>query len=177
MDLDLHNRTEDFVQHLGKVQKALYAFIRSLVDNWAEADEISQETSLVLWRKFSEFQPGTNFLSWACQVAYYEVLRYRKRRNHQELLLPSDLLATLATEGTNEADNFNATHEALQVCLEHLSVDERRLVQLHYAQDESANSIAAQIQRSVSAVHKALSRIRWKLFECVRRRLAAEGSS
>ena len=47
--------------HTGQV----LAYINALVLDWNDADDLFQETCLVLWQKFDEFRPGTNFLAWA----------------------------------------------------------------------------------------------------------------
>lgn len=41
----------------------VYSYIFSLVGSWPDADDVYQETSVVLLEKFDEFEPGTNFLS------------------------------------------------------------------------------------------------------------------
>ena len=50
-----------FVRHQG----ALKAFVLALWPDFAEADDVMQEVFLVITRKAAEFQPETNFLSWA----------------------------------------------------------------------------------------------------------------
>jgi RNA polymerase sigma-70 factor (ECF subfamily) len=51
----------------------------TLVFSHQDAEEVFQNTSVVLWNKFGEFQPGSNFFAWASQVAYYEVLNYMRQ--------------------------------------------------------------------------------------------------
>ena len=42
-----------------------------------DAEDVLQEANLVLWRKFDQYQEGTNFFAWACQIIRYEVLKYQ----------------------------------------------------------------------------------------------------
>ena len=53
-------------------------FVASRVSDPADAEEILQQTNLVLWRKFGRFEQGTDFDRWACRIAYYEVLKARE---------------------------------------------------------------------------------------------------
>ena len=46
-------------------QSRLYGFLFALVGNREDADELFQETSLTLSRRFDTFQPGSNFYAWA----------------------------------------------------------------------------------------------------------------
>ena len=54
-------RVDAFVRLLGQNQRRLFLYVMSMVPNWNDAEEIIQETNLVLWREFARFQPGTNF--------------------------------------------------------------------------------------------------------------------
>jgi len=69
-----------FVRH----ENSIRAFVRSLQPSLADADDVMQETFLTISRKSSTFEPGSNFLAWACGIARFKVLenfRQRKRAN------------------------------------------------------------------------------------------------
>src|ERR1700733_14596654 len=71
-----------FLQH----QPRIFSFIVSLVPNRDDAEDLLQETGLTLHHRFHEYEAGTNFLAWACQIAYYKVLDFRKRSSRHALL-------------------------------------------------------------------------------------------
>ena len=96
--MDLTDNPEEFVAHLGMAQHAVHAFVLRLVPHWNDAEEIMQETNIVLWRKFHEFDPGTDFVRWACQVAYFEVLKWHRARSRDRLRLGEDVLNQLSDE-------------------------------------------------------------------------------
>jgi RNA polymerase sigma-70 factor (ECF subfamily) len=167
---------EAFVRHVGKARSRVYAFILSLVHDWNEADEIFQETLVVLWRKFPEFQPESDFVRWGCRVAQFEVYKYRERVGAKELTLAEDVLEKLAEDalGAAQADH-DLKRRALAHCLERLRPVDRELLQLRYGAESTTQSVAEHVGRSVTAVYKALNRIRWALLDCVRRQMAKEG--
>ena len=72
-------QVDAFVRLLGQNQRRIFLYVMSLVPNWNDAEEIIQETNLVLWREFARFELGTNFTAWACKVALHQVLAWRKR--------------------------------------------------------------------------------------------------
>ena len=76
---------EEFVRLFTRYQRPLFLYLLTRVPNPVEAEEILQETNIVIWRKFAHFTPGTNFLAWASQIAKYELLKYRER-NHKDKL-------------------------------------------------------------------------------------------
>src|SRR5262245_27195115 len=60
-----------FVRLFAQHEHQVYAYIVSVLANWADADEVMQETSVALWEMFDDFQEGTSFCSWACRIAYF----------------------------------------------------------------------------------------------------------
>ncbi len=167
-------RAEQFVRLLTEHQRALYVHILSLLFDPTDADEVLQETNLVLWRKSSEFRPGSSFAAWAFRVAHFEVLAFRKRRGRERLSFEPELLETLAEESAARADGFETRRRALAQCLAKLSERDRDLLVRRYAAGSSAVTIAGQVGRTVQATYQALHRIRAALSQCMRRTLAAE---
>src|SRR5438045_1021662 len=68
-----------FIGQFAKNQRTVHAYIRALVFNRSDAEDIMQEVSIALWKKRHTFEPGTDFLRWACAVAFIEILRYRRK--------------------------------------------------------------------------------------------------
>jgi RNA polymerase sigma-70 factor (ECF subfamily) len=60
-------------------ERRLYAYILTLLPHRADADDILQEASLVLWDKFDENNPPDDFAAWGCRIAYYKVLDFLKK--------------------------------------------------------------------------------------------------
>ena len=61
----------------------LVAYARSLLGNYAAADDVLQETMLVVVNKYDQFQEGTSMLAWCRSIVRIEVLR-TKQRNQRE---------------------------------------------------------------------------------------------
>ena len=168
------DRTELFVQLLTQYQQRVHLFILSLVPNRADADEILQETNLVLWRKFEEFRPGSDFRAWAFQVAYNKVKSFQERRGRDRLRFGREVMDRLATVAATISDDLPASQDALKDCKEQLSQQDRELIERRYEPGASAASVAAELGRSVAAVYKAVVRIRRALYECIQRSLRRE---
>jgi RNA polymerase sigma-70 factor (ECF subfamily) len=164
-------RNAEFVELIAQHQGQIYGFICALVRNRDDAQDILQQTLLVLWQKFSQFQPGTNFLSWAFQVSQIEARRFRSVRRSTGVQLSEELLSLVAQSMVNEAqeDLFQARKGALAECLRKLSEHDHQLVNEVYGSRKRVNDIAVEAGRIPQSVTNSLRRIRRRLFDCIER--------
>jgi RNA polymerase sigma-70 factor, ECF subfamily len=168
------DKTESFVQLVTQYQQRVHLFILSLVSNRADAEEILQETNLILWRKFDEFRPGSDFRAWAFQVAYNKIKSFYERQGRQRLRFGPSVMDRLATIAATVPDQLPVALEALDVCKKQLSEQDRDLIERRYEPGATTVSVAADVGRSVAAVYKSVVRIRRALHECIQRALRKE---
>ncbi len=164
---------EEFARQYSRNVRRIYGFIVTLVFNHHDAEEVFQNTSVVLWNKFAEFRSGSNFFAWASRVAYFEVLSFTKQRRRSRIV-SGETLELLAEQAVALADESSARQEALEDCLSRLSVSDRDLLQARYYCQQPPKQIAATQSRSVDSVYRALSRIHNMLLNCVQHNLAKE---
>ena len=167
-------KAELFVQLVTQYQQRVHLFILSLVPNRADAEEVLQETNLVLWRKFDEFQPGSDFRAWAFQVAYNKVKSLQERHGRQRLRFSPELMDRLTHVAIAAPDQPPKAIEALDHCKEQLNAQDRDLIERRYQPGATTASVAAEVGRSVAAVYKAVVRIRRSLHECIERAMRRE---
>jgi RNA polymerase sigma-70 factor, ECF subfamily len=166
---------EEFLAAYSRYQGRVQAFIRALVPDATQADDVFQATSLVLWRSFSTFDRSREFLPWALGVARHQVLGHWRKRRRDRHVFSDELLANLADQAAGMVAGVDARQRALDRCVESLSDRQRDLIRLFYGENQQADAIAASWNRTVHAVYKSLKVMRRQLLECVERRLAAEG--
>jgi len=165
-----------FVRLLTLHERRVYAFILSLIPNWADADEVLQETNVRLWNEFDKFVPGTDFGAWACAVARYQVMTFRKKRGREKVQFTDDFLDVVAREP--QADDASAArHQALAGCVDELNPNHREILRAFYEPGAAGAEVAARFNRSLDALYKALSRIRRLLHDCVTRKMKAQVSA
>jgi RNA polymerase sigma-70 factor, ECF subfamily len=164
--------SEAFVELLTMEQQGLFAYIMMQVPNIADANDVLQETNLVLWRKQEEFRVGAPFGPWARSIAHYQVLAFSKRRSRDRLRFGEPLLTQLAQESmVYEARSINLEQTALGQCTEELELLKQKLLQMRYSDSLSIVEIAAKTGQSSGAVSDALYRIRIQLAKCIENRL------
>lgn len=160
-------RIELFLGLTGQFQRRIHLFVNGLVPNAADAEDVLQETSLVLWREFGRFQEGTNFLSWACAVAFNQVLAWRKKQQRNRLVFTDAHLSAVAKDLSASLERQDERDKALAGCLEKLPAHHRELVKGRYSEGQTIEALAEKEGRTVEAVYRMLSRVRAALHECV----------
>jgi RNA polymerase sigma-70 factor len=167
-----------FVQSFAQVRRSIYAFIFVLVGNAADADDLFQEVCVVLWRRFDQFTPGTNFLAWAKQIARNLVMDYRKRRSRRVVTALDDkMLDLLATRFDRIQDQVEDRMEALKQCLNRLEDKDRHLLRETYEEGAPVKRIAKKAQISVQGIYKRLGNAHGALLRCVQRTLENRGGT
>lgn len=172
---NLH-KEDMFFRLYTRSQGEIYAYILTMVPNTADAEDIFQETSSLMWRKFEEFKSGTNFTAWGCRIAYFLILEHRRKTARTPLHYSSETIQILSEEYTRRQNEKPQRTEALKTCIRRLSEKERRLLRLRYRQALSVRQIARQWGKSVELVYKNLAKIHYFLFECVQRTVLSEQS-
>ena len=163
----------EFVQLFTHHQRRLFLYILSQVSNPVEAEEILQETNVVIWSKSSKFQPGTNFLAWVSQIANFEVMKHRTRKRREKLVFSDEFLESVAQTSLERSEELELRRAALAECLGRLRPKDRDLIQQRYAPGERGKHLAEQIGRPANSVYQSLGRIRRTLLECIQQRLTA----
>jgi RNA polymerase sigma-70 factor (ECF subfamily) len=160
-------------------ERRVYAYILTLLPNRADADDVLQEASLVLWDKFDERHPPDDFAAWGCRIAYFKVLDFYKKSHRCRVRFSQALLERLGEAAVEQAATLqlDPRREALAGCIDKLNPRDRDLLARRFAEGATTRSTARQVGRSVEAVYKALAKIRQALFDCVTRTLAQEGQA
>jgi len=170
--------SEQFVAWITGAQRPLYAYIRTLVGCSAETDDILQAVNLILCRKATEFDGRGKFLSWACRIAYFQVLAHLKERQRDKhAYFDEAVLEDLAGPLARHVEQLDDRLEALHDCLGQLSPAHRQMIATRYAPGGSVQRVAQAVGRPSGSVRVSLHRIRLVLLDCIERTLAAEGSA
>lgn len=171
------DRTTEFLTLLTQHDRALGVYVYALVSPSADADDILQQTKMVMWKSFDQFESGTNFLAWARKVAFHQILTYRRQKKKAHLPLDEDVLEALHHEVSRLAGEDDHRREALQTCLHKLPTEHRQMVLLRYYEDLEVDEVAKRISSTTGAVYRALSRVRFALLDCVEKQLAKGGAA
>ena len=148
-------------------QRQIFSYIYTLVPDRHDAEDLLQETSVVICDKFDEFSPGTDFVAWACQIAWWRIRYARQKFARSKVLFNEEVLAKVAHTALEVREELNERHEALAACLQKLAPRDRELVLTRYEPGCGVAEAAERSGRSMDAAYKALNRLRKLLHDCV----------
>jgi RNA polymerase sigma-70 factor (ECF subfamily) len=168
------DRTQEFLELLTRHDRALGVYVHSMVPAAHDADDILQQTKMILWRCFDQFELGTHFLAWARKTAFHQVLTHRRQKKREATPLSDEMLELLHDEVSKLSDSGDRRGDALRACVGKLPAAHRQLVTLRYYEDLEIDGVAERIRSTVGAVYRALSRVRMSLLTCVEKELQQE---
>lgn len=167
-------RHRAFLRQFTANEAAVRAFVRRLVPARADADDLMQEISVILWEKFDSFREGGSFSAWAFGVARYEVLAWRRDRGRERLVLSEKLVEMFGNEAEASEPRHARQREALERCFVEVSPAQRDLLLRAYEPGARIASLARESGRSEPGFYQWLYRMRKLLLDCIRRNLAKE---
>jgi len=157
-------------------QRQIFSYIYVLVPNRSDAEDLLQETSLVICEKFHEFEDGTDFVAWACQIAYWRIRYSRQKFARSKVVFDQEIVDVVAQTANDMADELDDRHEALGRCLQKLHSRDRELLTARYEPGGGVGEAARRSGRTVKTAYKALARLRKLLLDCVTTRLGREAA-
>jgi RNA polymerase sigma-70 factor (ECF subfamily) len=153
-------------------QRVYALCLRMMRGNAAEAEELTQESFLQLFRKISTFRGESAFSTWLHRLAFNIVLMRLRRHSFQvlsldEMLEPGEKTAGLLQKHIGSRDQRlagSADRMDLEWALKQLPRGYRAVFILHDVQGYEHNEIAAirgcSLGNSKSQLHKARARLR-----------------
>lgn len=168
----------EFTRLLQQEARPLASLILALVGDRHVADDVFQATCLELWRIRDTFRFGTDFGAWSRTVARYQLHRYWRKAGRERLAFSTEAVERVAESyaAPAPAEEDARLRRALAACLDALAPDDRGLLRQRYNDGAPVKALAAAFSRSESSLKMVLLRLRRRLAECVRRRLAQEGA-
>lgn len=176
--MDQDKRTLEFLKLFVRHQQEIYAYILTLVPHLHDADDLFQDGMIVMWQKFDQFQPGTNFAAWGVQIMRFQILDYRRNlARNKQVLMENSLFEMLMNHIPIIQDEAAVRIEALRKCLTLLDDRGKRIIKMRYERNISVEKIALYLKLSRRHVYHVLGQINSVLLRCMRRTLAEGGHS
>lgn len=163
-------KPDEFVRLVMTNEGRLFGLVRALLPGCEDVEDIVQDTVTLMWEKRDEFEKGTNFAAWACRIAQYKVLEYRRTRNRRSRCLSEPLIEQLVADTANSWYELEYRAQALDECLARLSKSEQELILLRFRSKGTLKETARHIGRSEVTVRLWIRRILKRLEVCIQRR-------
>lgn len=150
---------------IGRHQVRLYRFLMRLVRDETQAEELTNEVFMEVWRNAGRYEGRSQVGTWLLSIGRNRAIsRMRKRR---ELGWDEDAAAEIADEDDDPEVTLQKRDKAslLKKCLSTLSMEHREIVDLVYYQEKSVSEVAEIVGIPENTVKTRLFYARKKLSE------------
>lgn len=161
------NDSDEFLQLITEFQGRLFGFVLGMIGDVDQANEVLQETNLVLWRKSDEFQSGSDFKAWSFRIAHFQVMAFRQRQIRNRVVFTDQVIEKICQDAMTQDEAYERRLKLLERCISDLSDRNRDVLCRFYDQGESLEAIATSLRRTANAIGQMLFRIRKALIQCV----------
>lgn len=166
------SQDEVFMRHWTAAAPAVSVFVHSLVPDFHTAQDILQDVSVTLFRKFAEYDPSRPFVAWAIGMAKYRILAEKRDAARSPISVHSDLVESLGQVAEEMQPELDQARSVLRNCLEGLPERSMQVLRLRYVELLKPGAIAKQEGIKPGALRTMLFRIRRLLERCIETQLA-----
>ena len=174
--MDENQKREEFTRHWLDAEPSVSAYVFASISGFHDAEDVVQGIAQELARRFDEYDSNRPFVGWAIWVAKSRVIDFYRAQNRTRVVFSEELLGQFADTIAKQADGRSHRREALEACLDELPPRSRRLLDLRYVEELSAEQMARETGSTSGSVRVLLSRARTVLASCIERRLTMENA-
>lgn len=142
-----------------------------------EVDDVVQESCVAMWRKIDDFDTDRDFMPWALTFVRFQTMAWLKRKGRDKVSFSNEIVESLCSAIGSSAQWGSEKADALELCLEGLSEDDRQLLTLRFVDGLKVPEIAKQKrQKSTEALYKTFSKVKASLVRCVEAKMEEAGN-
>jgi RNA polymerase sigma-70 factor (ECF subfamily) len=170
--------TQAFAGLVRLFQEAVWRIGASLLRDRDATENLVQQVFVDAYLHLDQYEPGTDFGAWIRTVARNRLrkeLRTASREDRRLMAYRERLEERLRSEAGNHQDDSEAYMSALRGCRQLLPTRDSTLLKLRYERGMSFEAIAAEQKQSPEAVQRMISRIRFRLRDCIEKKLVGKG--
>jgi RNA polymerase sigma-70 factor (ECF subfamily) len=168
----MHETHTESVQKLFvQYQPAIRSYVLGMIPDFSMADDVVQETFLVVTRKAADFTLGSSFQAWVKTIARYKALEAIRAKGNRFESLSDEVLNAIGAEEWDLNPHTDERLALLSACIEELAPQARCSIEHRYRNDHRPPEIASLMGCTVQSVNVTLSRARMFLRTCVSRKL------
>lgn len=167
---------QEFLNVFLASHRVLYAYTVSITPSLTDAEEVFQETSLILWQKWQDYDSQREFLPWAFGIARIQAKNHLSKSGRQGELLGDDVAMIVAKSFEKSSQTLDTRLDALQKCFGKLSAKQQKLMKRCYSENAGTplQVIAAEMKVTANSLYLQLKRLRELLHICIDNALLME---
>ena len=142
---------------------SLFHFILGIVGSYQDAEDLTSELFLKLWKQADSYRPGGGHRQWLHTLARNLAIDHL-RAHQREIPNDPETMAETMTEAVHEPEEEVLGNLSVQQTLEQLTPSEREVVHLKVIADLTFSQIAAMLEIPMGTItwryRQAVSRLR-----------------
>lgn len=144
-----------------RYHRRLARFLTRFTSRYADAEEIINDTLLIVWQRAGEFRNASRVSTWIMGIAYRRALNTIRRANSHERVMRLEITEAEPTV----RDNTQALEQRqlLDCGLAQLPLEQRLVLEFSYYLDHSCEEIAEIMECPVNTVKTRMFNARRKL--------------
>ena len=148
-------------------EREIYRYVAALVPSTADTQDIVQQTAVVLWEKFDQYDPDRPFAPWAFRFSLNVARQWMDRQKRWKAVLDQGLAEELVSRREQLRPEIDARLAYLEKCMAKLRDDQKALIEGYYHKQLDVETMATEFRRTTGAIYKSLQRIRHQLQACI----------
>lgn len=177
INLILNGNTNAFHILVDRYKDLVYSLSLRMLKNREEAEEVSQDTFVKVFKSLPRFKGDSKFSTWIYKIAYNTCLDRLKKNKKFYNDVPIDEFTEHQVRTIDDAlENLEAKEreQAIQDCISLLPNEDGFLLTLYYFEEQSLDDISKVMGLTPNNVKVKLFRSRKKLAAILKQRLEPE---
>jgi len=173
----LNGKTEYFRQIVEQYSDSIYAFVCRMVSQPQDAEEVAEDVFVKAYQHLADFKgEDATLWTWLRSIAYNESLNHLRTQRPTIISIddddgPPDTDEDWLTAAQGDNENKDYRIELLNQAIDHLTPDDRLLIELFYYDDQPIKDIVQITGQSQPNILTRLYRIRKRLHKEITKHL------
>lgn len=154
MFADERTREAAFSHLLKKYQQKIYWHVRRMVIDHDDADDVTQDIFIKIWRNLEKFREDSQLYTWLYRIATNECITFLNKKKQKQNVSLDDESSSYLSETLADANYFNGdkAQMKLQQALLTLPEKQRLVFNMKYFEDLKYDEISEILGTSVGAL-------------------------
>ena len=177
INLITNGDTNAFSVLVDRYKDLVYTLAIRMLKNREEAEEVSQDTFIKVYKSLNRFKGDSKFSTWVYRIAYNTSLdRLKKNKKHFNDVAIDEFTEHQIKTIDNALSQLESEEQsqAIQKCIAKLPSDDAFLLTLYYFEDQTLEEISKVIGITANNVKVKLFRSRKKLATIMKQQLEPE---
>jgi len=164
---------EIFGEIVQRYQNKIFSYIKRLILNREDAEDVTQEVFIKVYRNLNGFDIRKKFSPWIYRIAHNEAVNYIKKKSYFKILSidQNEFLKNTMTQTEDLVEKIikKENSRKLRDLLEKLSFKYKEVLVLKYYEEKSYEEISDIIRKPVNTVGTMINRAKSQLVELAKK--------